>query len=127
MIKKFPYAKNVHIEYFDKIHGAKIKYFALDKVGTFYGIMVDLVKVLLVDHLGWTLLAFPFMNLIFFLFAMKFFICAIQKQKKNPYQWYQLIVQSQQTSISWNFSFFNSFQHLIELEKLSFTLIRFIT
>ncbi len=46
MIKKFPYAKNVHTEDFDKIHGAKIKYFALDKVGTFDGNMIDLVKVL---------------------------------------------------------------------------------
>jgi hypothetical protein len=52
MIKKFPYAKNVHIEYFDKIHEANSKYFALDKVGTFDGIMVELVKVLLVDRLG---------------------------------------------------------------------------
>lgn len=51
MIKKFPYAKNVHIEYFGKIHGAKIKYFVVDKVGTFDGIMVDLVRVLLVDCL----------------------------------------------------------------------------
>ncbi len=66
MITKFRYAKNVHIEYFDKIHGAKIKYFALNKVGTFGGIMVDLAKVLLVDHLGCTLLAFPFKNLIVF-------------------------------------------------------------
>jgi hypothetical protein len=52
MIKKFPYATNVHIEYFDKMHGAKIKYFTLDKVGTFDGIMIDLVKVLLDDRLG---------------------------------------------------------------------------